>query len=49
MKVQDSLVRVVRLSEKTIGLNVYSEDDMNVTDEDLKDDYLMICIAMARR
>ena len=49
MKVQDSLVRVVRLSEKTIGPNVNSEDDTKVTDENLKDDYLMICIAMARR
>ena len=49
MKVQDSLVREVTFSEKTIGLNVNSEDDTNVTDEDLKDDYLMICIAMARR
>ena len=38
MKVQDSLVRVVRLSEKTLGPNVNSEDDMNVTDEDLKDE-----------
>ena len=38
MRVQDSLVRVVRLSEKTIGLNVNSEDDMNVTNEDLKDE-----------
>ena len=38
MKVQDSLVRVIWLSEQILGLNVNSQDDMKVTDEDLQDD-----------
>ena len=34
----DRMVRVVRLSEKTMAPNVNSEDDIKIMDEDLKYD-----------